>query len=86
MIVTIETQHKGNSMRTDITRVEERRQVKHELNSNDLKIALQKAGIVPAHCADLKIYVEIPGGGDYSNMDIAICQDFPLHVEYKESL
>ena len=54
-----------------------------ELNYFDVENALKIAGTIPRNAYDIRIYVAIPGGGDYSNMKMSICGEFPLYVDYK---
>lgn len=50
-----------------------------EVNGKDL---IEKFIAEAPNGAQVKVYVAIPGGGDYSNMDLDIEDDFPVHLEY----
>lgn len=65
---------------TTVTTIVER----HELEFDCLKIRrlLLAAGFVVPEKCDLRIYVAIPGGGDWSNTDFDISREHPLCVEW----
>jgi hypothetical protein len=50
---------------------------KAELNSNDLKNYLG----LPANA---RLYFHVPGGGDWSNGDVDISKDNPIHISWTE--
>jgi hypothetical protein len=69
----------GAKTTTVITIVE-----RHELEFDGLQIKrlLLAAGFVVPEKCDLRIYIAIPGGGDWSNTDIEISNEHPLCVEW----
>lgn len=52
------------------------------------EVTLQKEHILaicglPSDAFDMKVSVYVPGGGDWSNMDLDIDSDSPVTVSYK---
>ncbi len=65
---------------TTITTIIERQEL--EFDDKQIRRILFAAGFaVPEKC-DLRIYVAVPGGGDWSNTDIEINREHPLCVEW----
>lgn len=50
------------------------------LDREDILLALQKVGydISP----DAEMYIRMPGGGDWSNMDLDVSSEMPLFVKW----
>lgn len=52
------------------------------LNAHDI---LYYMGL-PKNAYDIRLYIKIPGGGDYSNMDLDVTNDREACVEVRYSL
>lgn len=54
------------------------------LDDLDIVTMLKNKGEIPKVIANVSIFIKIPGGGDYSNMDLEINKDCPVRIEYDE--
>jgi hypothetical protein len=65
-------------------RVERTEKCSIELNASDLVDLLRKGGyhIPPAATSNMRVYFAVPGGGDWSNTDVAIDDRNPVYVEW----
>lgn len=53
------------------------------LTDEDLQEMLEAAGIqIPANTTDVRIYFSVPGGGDWSNMNVDIDVHNPVHIKW----
>ncbi len=52
------------------------------LNAHDI---LYYMGL-PENAYDIRVYIKIPGGGDYSNMDLDVTHDQQACIEVRYSL
>ena len=56
------------------------------ISNRALERALKLTNTIPMHAINVRFAVEVPGGGDYSNMELSIGQgsdDIPLQVRYE---
>lgn len=53
------------------------------LNDKDLFELLNSYLDIPSNATDIEIYVAIPGGGDWSNMNLNIDKDNEIIIRYK---
>ena len=51
-----------------------------ELSHLDLMEYLETKGFKFDHSYDIRAFVAIPGGGDWSNTDLGVGPDCPIHV------
>jgi len=65
------------------TRVEKTHRV--TLTDEDIgDILSQKYGIIlPDEATDIRMFVQVPGGGDWSNQDLDIDEDTPVQIVWK---
>lgn len=69
-------------MKVNISKKKEAR-TKLELEQRDVIDALRKVGYNVPDNAVVKFHV--PGGGDWSNMDLDICEDTPLLISWTDT-
>lgn len=65
---------------TTVTTIVERHEL--EFDGPQIRGLLLHAGFVIPHNVSLRIYVAIPGGGDWLNADFDISREHPLCVEW----
>ncbi len=53
------------------------------ISGNEIISWLQKTKQMPARAENIKVYFEVPGGGDYSNMNLDIDESSPIVVKFK---
>lgn len=54
-----------------------------ELDSSAIRDMLNEQGAEIPEDAEVRIFVGVPGGGDWSNMDLSITKDCPVRVEWR---
>lgn len=63
------------------TKTEITKNVTLEITKNDIIEWLLSKGEIPNDYAE--VYFSVPGGGDWSNMDISIDEDNPIFIKYQ---
>ena len=53
------------------------------IDNNDIIQYLKSKGHAVNKMSSLKIYVQVPSGGDFSGKELDIDSDTPLRIEYK---
>lgn len=59
-------------------------EVVYEFSALEIVEALIAVGKIPANAHNLEPFVRVPGGGDWSNMDLEIDEDRPIQIRAEE--
>jgi hypothetical protein len=63
--------------------VRETRTVEYKLINDHIIGLLKAAGVTIPDNAEVQVFFRVPGGGDWSNTDIDLDEDYPLTVRVK---
>lgn len=56
----------------------------YEFSAKEIIEALVAVGQIPANAHNLESFVQVPGGGDWSNMELEVDDEHPLKIRAEE--